>query len=87
MGDAAQHHAGQLVIVALGPLTNLAVALQHHPDLAANGECHLACWRALTAHKIFPACFCMTGHSCMKVTVSLWRKLHPLAYLLQHAYK
>lgn len=36
MSDAAQHHAGQLVIIALGPLTNLAVALQCHPDLAAN---------------------------------------------------
>lgn len=36
MSDAAQHHAGQLVIIALGPLTNIAVALQHHPDLAAN---------------------------------------------------
>ncbi|KAA6425703.1 MAG: hypothetical protein FRX49_04600 [Trebouxia sp. A1-2] len=36
MSDAAQRHAGQLVLIALGPLTNIAIALQHHPDLAAN---------------------------------------------------
>ncbi len=75
MSDAAKHHAGQLVIIALGPLTNLAVALQHHPDLATNGECHLACRGALIAHKTYPVCFCTTGHSCVKVCFNLWRGL------------
>ena len=81
MGDAARRHAGQLVIIALGPLTNIAVALQHHPDLAANGECHLAYWRALTAHKVFPVCFSKTGHSCMKVCYYLSRALAPACLL------
>ncbi len=77
MSDAAQHHAGHLVIIALGPLTNIAVALQHHPDLAANGECHLAYWRALTAHDISPLCFCMTGYSCVKFCFNLWMQSAP----------
>ena len=72
MSDAAQHHAGQLVIIALGPLTNLAVALQRHPDLAANGECHLACRRASTAHQILAVCFGMAGHSCVEGVGTCW---------------
>lgn len=32
--DAAEHHAGDLVLVALGPLTNVAIALSLRPALA-----------------------------------------------------
>lgn len=31
--DAADHHAGELVLVALGPLTNIAIALSLRPEL------------------------------------------------------
>ncbi len=34
--DAAEHHQGELVIAAVGPLTNLAIALSIFPDLVAS---------------------------------------------------
>jgi purine nucleosidase len=34
IGEMARRHEGELVIVAVGPLTNLAQALQHDPQLA-----------------------------------------------------
>jgi len=36
IADMARRHVGELTLVAVGPLTNLALALQHDPQLAAN---------------------------------------------------
>lgn len=36
IADMALRHAGKLTLVAVGPLTNLALALQHDPQVAAN---------------------------------------------------
>lgn len=38
MCEAAERNAGKLVVIATGPLTNLAVALQHDPKLATHGQ-------------------------------------------------
>ena len=38
--EAAQTHAGNLTVVASGPLTNIAHALQLDPHLVSNGMLH-----------------------------------------------
>lgn len=35
--EAAQRHAGSLTVIATGPLTNIAHALQLDPQLVSNG--------------------------------------------------
>lgn len=35
--EAAERHAGSLTVIASGPLTNIAHALQHDPHLVSNG--------------------------------------------------
>ena len=36
MADAVAQHPGEVCILALGPLTNLALAMQRHPALATH---------------------------------------------------
>ena len=37
--EAAKSHAGSLTVIASGPLTNVAHALQLDPDFVTNGMC------------------------------------------------
>ena len=37
ISEAAANHAGGLVVIATGPLTNLALAVQQDAQLVANG--------------------------------------------------
>lgn len=41
--EAASKYAGELVLVATGPLTNIALACKLDSSFAHNGTCMLAC--------------------------------------------
>lgn len=46
--EAAQSHAGSLTVIASGPLTNVAHALQLDPHFVTNGMLHSPCKPCMT---------------------------------------